>query len=175
MDKSNYYISVDFSFFSKVTAISTISTKTKNSFIPGWAFHICIDNLCKIIYWHKLININVQIIWFHPFFLNNLFSINKLVNHLGWFSGFPKFSFSNKIENQAERSLKSFRDKSLKKINVIWPNSSSVRADGCGNWHFSQRHYSRSINLLTTRRDFYRTTKYRNFLRSQMITRDHLQ
>ena len=80
--------------------------------------------------------------WLHPFFSNNLFE---------WFS---KFSFSNKIENQAERSLKSLRDKSLKKKNVIRPNSSSVRDDRRGIWLFSRRHYSRSINLLTRRNDF---------------------
>ena len=175
MDKSNYYISVDFSFFSKVTAIPTISTKTKNSFIPVWAFHICIDTFCKIIYWHKLININVQIIWFHPFFLNNLFSINKLANHLGWLLGFPKFSLSNKIENQAKRSLKSLCDKSLKNKNVIIPNSLSVRADRCGIWLFSRRYYSRFENLLTRQRDFYRPTKCRHLLWSQMIACDHLQ
>ena len=46
--------------------------------------------------------------WLHPFFANNLFE---------WFS---KFSFSNKIENQAERSLKSLCDKSLKKKKCDW-------------------------------------------------------
>ena len=80
--------------------------------------------------------------WLHPFFSNNLFE---------WFS---KFSFSNKIENQAERSLKSLCDKSVKNKNVIRSYFFSVRDDRRGIWLFSRRHYSRSINLLTSRNDF---------------------
>ena len=69
-----------------------------------------------------------QKFWLHPFFSNNLFSIN----HLGSFSGFSKNSFSNKIENQADRSFESLRDKSLKTKNVIRPNYMFVQANRGG-------------------------------------------
>ena len=73
-----------------------------------------------------------QRFWFYPFFSKNSFSINKLANHFGRFSGFSKFSFFNKIENQPEGSPESLCDNSLKTKNVVRPNSSSVRADHCG-------------------------------------------
>ena len=107
--------------------------------------------------------------WYLTFFLTTLFKVHKFAYFTEWFSVFSKFSFFNKTKKQAKQSLKSLCDKSLKKKNVIRPNSLSVRDDRRGIWLFSRRHYSRSINLLTTWRDFYRPTKYWHFLRLQMI------
>ena len=101
--------------------------------------------------------------------------VHKFAYKMEWFSGFSKFSFSNKIENQAERSLKSLCDKSVKKKNVIRPNSSSVRDDRCGIWLFSRRHYSRSINLLTRRNDFQDFQNFHFLTKSKIKPSDRLQ
>ena len=74
----------------------------------------------------------------HPFLSNNCFGINELANHLGWFPGFSKYSFSNKIENQAGGSLESLCDKNLKTKNVIRPNYMFVQANRGGIWFDSQ-------------------------------------
>ena len=103
------------------------------------------------------------------------FSINKLANHLGWLSGFSKFSFSNNIENQPKRLLESLRYKTLKKKNMIWPNSLCVRADRSDIWLFFWRHYPRKVNCLSTRSDFW-ILKFENLsmLQANLLTLDRV-
>ena len=48
--------------------------------------------------------------WYLTFFPKTLFKVHKFAYKTEWFSGFSKFTFSNKIKNQAQRSLKSLRN-----------------------------------------------------------------
>ena len=49
------------------------------------------------------------------------------------------------------------------------------RADHCVIYHFFCSLCPSVVNGLTTRRDFHKTTKYRNCLRSLLVTCDHLK